>query len=188
MTSSDIRPIALGEPSAITKGFDQMRKLGILLAGILILGAASMFAGCGGGGKKSDPAWPISGAGRLQSGDAVRNGKYYEAISFTPPVTGYVTVNMGSPGFDCVVRVYRDYDLIGSDDDDGPGLDASFAFYATGGVTYVAHFTSYRDYATGDYTYEMKSSSRGVSSDDMTDTPQKSKLSIDEAPNVKSAR
>lgn len=124
-----------------------------------------IMAGCGGGGGGgATPLVSISSSGYLgNSEDTVySSGMYMDQVGFTATRNGRITVTMSrsisNPIDDPQVFVVKNdanLTLVGSDDDSGEGLNASYSFTAVEGKSYYAWFSTAERYDSGSYTYTI---------------------------------
>ena len=122
-----------------------------------------LIAGCGGGSGGSKSQLALSGTGYLGNSDdtVYASGLYMDQVGFTATRTGLIRVTMSKSGGDTVdpkvfvVKNDADYTLIGSDDDSGEGLNASYTFSAVAGQSYYAWFSTAYKYDSGAYSYTI---------------------------------
>lgn len=118
-----------------------------------------VLSGCGGGGG-GNPL-NIRNSGDLTFSDGRNNdGSLYDNYTFRATRDGWIQVTMSSTELDSYIVVYEGQDegkQVGYDDDSGSDGDAIFVFWAYGGETFTAKFTTYGSGAiTGHYKYSIK--------------------------------
>ncbi len=126
----------------------------------------AIIAGCGGhGGGSSGNRLPMSGNETISSSDTtLGDGSKCDTRTFYADESGYVTITMsrsgGDPVGDPYLMIYSGETpsaetFLGSDDDDGPGLDAYYNFWVSSGNYYSVRFNTRSSGDLGTYSYSI---------------------------------
>lgn len=165
-----------------------MKTIGRLMMFAAMAAVIALLCGCGAftaGGVY------IFGDGYIDPTDPENNdGSHYHIVDFTATRSGYIEVSMVSDEVDSYVLVYQgtnESNLIGYDDDSGPGYDAFLSVPITQGITYRVKFTTAGADDFGYYEWQIdqvtvRSAAAGA---EPGDKPAKS---LDEVSGLKAAK